>query len=151
MPSLNPEMRSEFASSRTAGDHRLPPKLVLVLSAFLQLVKFDWFVTRGDFDSLYAKVRDCPKSNTHTSYAPETIAYICSVVDYASIWYWKRILCLQRAAATACFLKRYGIPAQMVIGAQVTPFKAHAWVEVKGSVVNDKSVVSEWYAVLDRC
>ena len=31
------------------------------------------------------------------------------------------------------------------------PFKAHAWVEVAGVVVNDKPYMPEMYAVLDRC
>jgi hypothetical protein len=31
------------------------------------------------------------------------------------------------------------------------PFKAHAWVEVAGKVVNDKSYTPSMYAVLDRC
>jgi hypothetical protein len=39
----------------------------------------------------------------------------------------------------------------MVIGAQQLPFKAHAWVEVDGRVVNDKQHVPEMYAVLNRC
>ena len=69
----------------------------------------------------------------------------------ACIWYWKEVLCLQRSAATACLLKRHGVPAQMMIGAQQMPFKAHAWVEVDGRVVNDKPYMREMYAVLDRC
>ena len=69
----------------------------------------------------------------------------------ACIWYWKEALCLQRSAATACLLKQYGVLAQMVIGAQQMPFKAHAWVEVDGRVVNDKPYTPEMYAVLDRC
>jgi len=60
-------------------------------------------------------------------------------------------LCLQRSAATACLLKRFGVSAQLVIGAQQMPFKAHAWVEVDGVVVNDKPYTSEIYTVLDRC
>jgi uncharacterized membrane protein YcgQ (UPF0703/DUF1980 family) len=72
-------------------------------------------------------------------------------MDMACIWYWKEALCLQRSAATACLLKKYGVPAQMVIGAQQMPFKAHAWVEVDGRVVNDKPYTPEMYAVLDRC
>jgi hypothetical protein len=39
----------------------------------------------------------------------------------------------------------------MVIGAQQMPFKAHAWVEVSGQVVNDQPYTREMYAVLDRC
>ena len=48
-------------------------------------------------------------------------------------------------------LKRHGVPAQMMIGAQQMPFKAHAWVEVDGRVVNDKPYMREMYAVLDKC
>jgi hypothetical protein len=58
---------------------------------------------------------------------------------------------LQRSAATACLLRRYCVEAHMVIGAQQMPFKAHAWVEVGGRVVNDKPYVAEMYSVLDRC
>ena len=72
-------------------------------------------------------------------------------MDMACIWYWKQALCLQRSAATACLLKSYGVPAQMVIGAQLMPFRAHAWVEVDGRVVNDKPYAAEVYTVLDRC
>jgi hypothetical protein len=61
------------------------------------------------------------------------------------------VLCLQRSAATACLLRRYCVEAHMVIGAQQMPFKAHAWVEVGGRVVNDKPYVAEMYSVLDRC
>jgi hypothetical protein len=39
----------------------------------------------------------------------------------------------------------------MVIGAQVLPFKSHAWVEVDGRVVNDKPYIPEIYRVLERC
>jgi hypothetical protein len=67
----------------------------------------------------------------------------------ACIWYWKEVLCLQRSAATVCLLKRHGVAAQMILGAQQMPFKAHAWVEVDGLVVNDKPYLREMYAVLD--
>jgi len=39
----------------------------------------------------------------------------------------------------------------MILGAQQMPFKAHAWVEVDGRVVNDKPYMREMYPVLDRC
>jgi len=121
----------------------------LVLKAYLKLIHFDLFLGRGDFAALYDKVRDCPVAKTAP--APGTVEHICSAVDMACIWYWKEALCLQRSAATCCLLKNHGIFAQMVIGAQQVPFKAHAWVEVDRRVVNDKPYVAEMYAVLDRC
>lgn len=75
---------------------------------------------------------------------------ICDAVDRATTWYPKQAMCLQRSATTACLLRERGIPAQMVIGCRRIPFKAHAWVEVGGRVVNDKTRVHENYKVLGR-
>ena len=121
----------------------------LVLKAYLKLIHFDLYLARGNFAALYEKVREYP-IGTRTM-APDAVERICRAVDMACIWYWKEALCLQRSAATACLLKKYGVPAQLVIGAQQMPFKAHAWVEVRGRVVNDKPYTPEMYAVLDRC
>lgn len=121
----------------------------LVLKAYLKLIHFDFYLARGNFEALYDKVRNYPVAPR----TPETydIELVNHAIDMSCIWYWKEALCLQRSAATACLLKRYGVPAQMVIGAQQMPFKAHAWVEVDGRVVNDKPYMAEMYAVLDRC
>ncbi len=121
----------------------------LVLKAYWKLILFDLYLARGNFAALYDKVRNYPiGAGAPTDNA---VKQICSAVDIACIWYWKEALCLQRSAATACLLKKYGVPAQMVIGAQQIPFKAHAWVEVNGRVVNDRPYTLEIYAVLDRC
>jgi hypothetical protein len=122
---------------------------LLVLRAYLRVIQFDLYLARRNFRALYTKVRRCPiRSEPPPDGASQRI---CSAVDLACIWYWKEVLCLQRAAATACLLKGQGVPAQMVIGVQPAPFKAHAWVEVDGQVVNDKPYVGEIYTVLDRC
>jgi transglutaminase superfamily protein len=121
----------------------------LVLEAYSKLVYFDFYLARGDFAALYQKVRSYPLGTS--AGLPAITERICAAVDMACIWYWKEVLCLQRSAATACLLKRYGVPAQMIIGAQQMPFKAHAWVEVDGRVVNDKAYVREMYAILDHC
>jgi hypothetical protein len=123
--------------------------LLLVLQAYLKLIYFDLYLMRGDFTALYNRVQRHPIAKGLKS--GETVERLCSAVDLACIWYWKEALCLQRSAATSCLLKSHGIFAQMVIGAQQMPFKAHAWVEVDGRVVNDKSYVSQIYAVMNRC
>jgi hypothetical protein len=121
----------------------------LVLKAYLKLIQFDLYLARGNFAALYQKVRNCPLGKRAPT--SDAVERICSAVDMACIWYWKEALCLQRSAATACLLKKCAVPAQLVIGAQQMPFKAHAWVEVEGRVVNDKPYTPDVYAVLDRC
>jgi hypothetical protein len=121
----------------------------LVLQAYLSLVHFDLYLSRGNFEALYDKVRNYPVANMKPALG--AVKYICDAVDMACIWYWKEALCLQRSSATACLLRKYGVRAEMVIGAQQIPFKAHAWVEVDGQVVNDKPYTPEMYGVLDRC
>ncbi|HEV2398791.1 MAG TPA: lasso peptide biosynthesis B2 protein [Candidatus Sulfotelmatobacter sp.] len=128
---------------------RLPARLVLILDAYLSLIRFDLYLARKDFKSLYSEVRNYPTRKRAAS--PGEVEVICSAVDMACIWYWKEALCLQRSAATVCLLRKYGVSAHLVIGAQQMPFKAHAWVEVDGKVVNDKKYVPEMYGILTRC
>lgn len=123
--------------------------LFLVLRAYLRLIQFDFYLARGNFEALYTKIRNCPIGTINLS--PNSVERICSALDVACIWYWKEALCLQRSAAAACLLKSFGVAAQLVIGVQQMPFKAHAWVEVDGRIVNDKPYLREMYAVLDRC
>jgi len=60
---------------------------------------------------------------------------ICDAVHLATCFYWKPVLCLQRAACTVRLLRRHGIFARLVIGYRPSPFFSHAWVEVDGRVV----------------
>jgi hypothetical protein len=121
----------------------------IVLKAYRQLILFDLHLVRGKFAVLRDKVHRQAISNTwKRSYS---IEQICHAVDVACIWYWKQVLCLQRSAATASLLKRQGFNAKMVVGVQQLPFRAHAWVEVNGRVVNDKTHTLTTYAVLDEC
>ena len=120
----------------------------LALQAYLELICFDFYLARRNFAGLHQRVRSC--SVRKKPAASGSVEKICAAMDTACIWYWKEALCLQRSAATACLLKRHGIAAQLVIGVQQMPFKAHAWVEVEGRVVNDKPYMPEIYAVLER-
>jgi hypothetical protein len=131
-----------------SGINEVRTMLSLILKAYLNLIRFDLYLARGNFAALYDKVGNYPVGKTTP--APDAVERICSAVDMACIWYWKEALCLQRSAATSCLLRKNGIFAQMVIGAQQLPFKAHAWVEVNGRVVNDKTYLPAMYAILSR-
>lgn len=73
-----------------------------------------------------------------------------SALDLACVFYFRRVFCLQRSAALVLLLRRHGIAASLVVGAQFLPFAAHAWVEANGTVLNERKYVVERYQVLDR-
>ena len=121
----------------------------LLLQAYLTLIRMESLLKKNDFPALYKMVRNSPVVDP--PYRIE-MNRICSTVNIACVWYWKQVLCLQRSAALTCLLRKYGIPAHMVIGARLWPFASHAWVEVRGQVVNEKAYIREKFAlVLDRC
>jgi len=91
-------------------------------------------LVRGDFSALYERVR---KSEVNkVAPIPDRVERICAAVDMAASVL-EEVLCLQRSAATACLLKRYGIAARCHRSA-ADAVQSHAWVEVDGRVVNDK-------------
>jgi hypothetical protein len=116
--------------------------------AFVGLVLFDVFRLSKHFAALHRIVSSW-KTNSHKS-APDVLPIITEAIDYACAWYPKRVLCLQRAAVMTCLLRNRGVSAEMVLGAQELPFKAHAWVEVNGSALNEVARVHQIYRVWDR-
>lgn len=78
---------------------------------------------------------------------PDAIEQVCGAINYACLWYPKTVLCLQRSAVTAYMLLGLGVPARVVMGAQVVPFKAHAWTEVDNEPVNERKNVRATYRV----
>jgi len=121
---------------------------ILVLRAYLQLIIFDLYLARGNLAALWKRVQRFPVAPRRA--ANNSVDLVCSAVDVACIWYWREALCLQRSAATVCLLRRFGVEAQLVIGIQQMPFKAHAWVEVRGEVANDRPYIREVYSVLNH-
>lgn len=137
------------ANARPTLFRPLPFSLKLFLQAYLALIRMDLKMSCRGFASVHQVVKriavETKRANTHSEEA------VCRAVDLACVLYFKQVLCLQRAATTTCLLRRLGISAEMVIGIQQCPFRAHAWVEIAGRVVNDKLYTSELYMVMDRC
>jgi hypothetical protein len=122
----------------------------LVLEGWVLLLHFEWIMRFREFKELHRRVgRESVRAITSTRLAPKE--KVCEAMDLACVFYPKRVLCLQRSAATTMLLRRHGWSAEMVIGAQVLPFQAHAWVEVDGAVVNDKPYVADIFQPLERC
>jgi hypothetical protein len=117
--------------------------------AFLLLLAFDVLGYGRSFSRMH-KLVEAWKASPHVP-TPETVELVCQAVNRARVWYPKRVLCLQASAVTTCLLRSYGVPSTMVIGSQVLPFKAHAWTEVNGRAVNERSDVQTLYLIWDRC
>ncbi len=122
---------------------------ILVSKAYWKLLLSELDLQRGHFNGLYQRVKTCSINATRSRKPRQQD--VVRAVDLACAFYFKKVLCLQRAAVTTCLLREAGIPAELVIGVQTLPFCAHAWVEVKGAVVNDKSYTAEIYSALSRC
>jgi hypothetical protein len=120
----------------------------LIFSILLGLACCDLILFIGSVKWLCRAVQKSPLKRPSPKEQPALVKQIRDAVDQACVWYPKKAWCLQRSAVTACLLKRHGIVAHMVIGARPTPFLAHAWVEVGGSVINDASRMKDFYQVL---
>jgi hypothetical protein len=126
---------------------------MLFCQALFVLAAYDALKVVCPFRCLHHLVKNCRVSECAVTRAAreETVARVCIAVNHACIWYPKRALCLQRAFVTTWLLRKHGVQASMVLGAQKLPFKAHAWVEIEGKAVNERSNVQATYAVWERC
>jgi len=123
--------------------------LILFLQATSTLFAYDILSAICRFRTIYSMVKGW-KVRSKINEA-EGIDRVCMAVNYACVWYPKHALCLQRSFVTTYLLRKHGVAAQMVLGAQKLPFKAHAWVEVDGQAINERSNVQSTYAVWDKC
>jgi len=121
-----------------------------VLRAWLLLLFVDCILHVRGFNALYMVVREQKPFARKRAVAP-SIETLVVAMDYACVFYFKSVLCLQRSAATTLQLRRQGHSAEMVIGTSLIPFKSHAWVEIGTNIVNDKPYVRDIYQALERC
>ncbi len=125
-----------------------PSRRRLVGHAVWRLLRVDLALRLKGFTHLYHAIAQHPIGPVT---APDRIVIdVREAVDRACAIYPRQALCLQRSAAATWLLRDYGVPATLVVGARKYPFRAHAWVEVDGTVVNDKRGVKDYYQELDR-
>lgn len=122
---------------------------MLFFQALVALFIYDILAALRPFKTLHSTIKRWKVANKPIG--KDTIDRVCTAVNYACVWYPKQALCLQRSFVTTYLLRKQGVPAQMVLGAQKLPFKAHAWVEVEGRAVNERSDVQATYGVWERC
>jgi hypothetical protein len=123
--------------------------VILFFQALYMLLAYDILSALCRFQTIYSIVRGW-KVNRETD-TSGIVDRVCIAVNYACVWYPKQALCLQRSFVATYLLRKHGVSAHMVLGAQKLPFKAHAWVEVDGRAINEGSNVQATYAVWDKC
>ena len=138
---------SNFAGNDVSEDLTISRRETF--SAFVGLLAFDLLLKLGGFQRLIGKVARWPIAEPRTA-DREICLRVRGMVDRAQLYYPKKAMCLQHSAVVTCLLRRRGVPAEMVLAAQIFPPKAHAWAEVGGEVVNDQSSVKSEYRVLKR-
>jgi len=119
------------------------------LGAFVGLLTFDVLLRCAGFQYLIKKVERWPTAEPRST-DREVCRRVRAMVDRAQMYYPKKAMCLQHSAVVTCLLRRRGVPAEMVLGAQEFPPKAHAWAEVLNQVVSDSPGVKSKYRELRR-
>jgi transglutaminase superfamily protein/coenzyme PQQ synthesis protein D (PqqD) len=138
---------AEAESFPVPGEIRILKRETLV--AFMGLLAFDLLLRVSGFQSLVTKVERWP-TRTPDRTDVDVCGRVCATVNRAQVYYPKKAMCLQHSAVLTCLLRRHGVAAEMVLAAQEFPPKAHAWVEVDHTVVNDSQQVKTKYRELRR-
>jgi hypothetical protein len=125
--------------------------VILFFQSLVMLLAYDILSAVCSFQTIYSMVRGWKVNSNTIGSNMIGIDRVCMAVNYACVWYPKQALCLQRSFVTTYLLRKHGVAAEMVLGAQKLPFKAHAWVEVDGQAINERSNVQAAYAVWDKC
>ena len=105
----------------------------LVFRALYELARYEVIIALRGSGCILSQLKMQSIAEKPTSRELEQA--ICDAVLLATCFYWRPVLCLQRAVCTVRLLRRHGIVARLVIGYRPSPFFSHSWVEVDGRVV----------------
>jgi hypothetical protein len=108
-------------------------KVGLVFRALYEIARYEVTLSLRGSGRILSQLKR--QSISIKSSSIESEKTICDAVLLAACFYWKPVLCLQRAVCTVRLLRRHGIHARLVIGYRPSPFFSHAWVEVDGRVL----------------
>jgi len=104
----------------------------LVFRALYEIARYEVILSLLGSGRILSQLKRQSVAETTSAELEKTI---CDAVLLATCFYWKPVLCLQRAVCTVRLLRRKGIHARLVIGYRPSPFFSHAWVEVEGRVL----------------
>ncbi|SRR5579883_857828 len=119
----------------------------LIVEAYARLLWYDVFMSRHDLAALCHKIKRIPlRSRVKSRFCTTDID---SALSTACAFYPRQVLCLQHSAVLVQMLRARGSAAKLVIGTQTLPFKAHAWVEMNGEILNDRLASRETFQILE--
>jgi hypothetical protein len=107
-------------------------KATLVFRALYEIARYEVVLSLLGSGRILSQLK---RQSVIAKTSAESEKTICDAVLLATCFYWKPVLCLQRAVCTVRLLRRHGIHASLVIGYRPSPFFSHAWVEVDGRVL----------------
>lgn len=121
---------------------------LLVLRAFKELILYDLLTKLGGFKQARAYVLRTTRKEREAPAA--TVNQVVDAVDIASVFYFKRVMCMHRSFAAVRLMRKSGVKADLIIASRPLPFLSHAWVEVDNQIVNDKQGYKRKLQVLER-
>ncbi|HEU5020570.1 MAG TPA: lasso peptide biosynthesis B2 protein [Bryobacteraceae bacterium] len=109
---------------------------MLIAWAWLELLRHDLTMKTRGFARVWSRLETtrtravCRRSDGGRA--------ALEAIEWATTFYPKSVMCLQRSVVTARILRKCGFPANVAIGYRTAPFFSHAWVEIGDRVVNDE-------------
>lgn len=147
---FTPEPQQAEATEDVNGDAAIRFEPLCLVAAWLGLVLADLVLGLSGFHRFHALLSRIPVRNPERDSAALANA-LARVVDRAAAFYFKRAWCLQRSAVAMAVMRFYGVPAKLAIGVHRVPFQAHAWVELRGRVINDRPWLPQSFTVIESC
>lgn len=117
-----------------------PISASLTCAGFLAVVEADVVLATQKLAGL---VRRIEAAAGHGSEGAAPANALTAAVAHARLWYPRKVDCLVASAALTLLALRRGTRVELVVGVQRLPFRAHAWVEKAGVVLNDDQDVRE--------
>ena len=109
---------------------------ILIVWAWLELLRHDLTMKTRGFARAWSRL-DATRTRTGNRWNDGGRTAL-DAIEWATTFYPKSVMCLQRSFVTARILRKCGFPANVAIGYRAAPFFGHAWVEVGDRVVNDE-------------
>lgn len=124
-------------------------RAILVAEAYIRLIEYDLFLSNHNLGALHRRLLGLPVRSKRS--ADQIGNAVVRALGIACALYPKQILCLKRSTVLVAMLRSRGVNARMVIGVQRLPFKAHAWVEVDGAILDDRLAARERFLQVEQC